>query len=204
MLDDMRVDNVTDNVQYRDKSETLANLEFPPGLTSPDFDDTYALSRQSMRSTENRQQPVDQRPAALQQTESSFVAQEEETSAVLTQIADGNPALALDAGFEQVWLQTGTALGRLGAEIVNEQRDAGIYSIAMSEAGQSEQQSSNFLRRLMQSVSRGGDESSKTIYRIIVGDVDEKKTLLLVSDDQGKPLDKAQARQVLERLQAVL
>lgn len=203
MLDNMRVENVSDNVQYRDKSQTVANLELPPGLTKPEFNETYVLSQQNTRSTQSATKPLDQqRPQPLQQTASRSAPQEPKTAVTLTQLDDGNPALAVGAGFEQVWLQTGTVLGRLGIDIVNEQRDVGIYSITLPAEEQSQQQSGNFLRRLMQSVSRDGTEADETVYRLIVGDVSENKTLLLVSDDQGKPLDKTQATQILERLQA--
>ncbi len=202
LLDSLRLDNVSDSVDYRNKSGTVTRLDVPPGLSRPDFDDTYALSN-TVRARAGDAQ-LTQTPQALQVRPSQHTQQgrSDSVKSALTRLADGNPALSVKAGFDQTWLQTGTALGRLGLNIINEQRDLGIYSI--STRAKPKQEETNFIRRLADSVlSRDKATPKGDIYRIIVGDMGDS-SLIVVSNEQGAPLESARAVQVLKRLQSAL
>ena len=187
----LRIDTVSDSVDYRGNSGSIAPLEVPPGLSSPSFDTTYTINKpvSAVEIAQTTQQAtVNSNPANISVPLSS----------TLTKLKDGNPVLAVLGRYEQVWSSTGLALGRMGLSLAGQQYDQGVYTVSTKAANKEEQ---GVLNRLMSFFK--GEEKSVTTYRFIIGD-QGKQSLIVVSDAAGVPLKAEEATALLTQLKSAL
>lgn len=195
----LKIDSVTDTVNYRGNSGSIANLEIPPGLTAPVFDSTYTIQRPVAASE------VPPPTQAAINAGQSGVSMPTGTgfSSVLSRLKDGNPVLAVVGGYDQVWSKTGQSLGRMGLTITSQQYEQGIYAVAVANAVEEEK---GVISRLMSYLSfkiLDDDETKGASYRFIIGDRGEQ-SLIVVSDETGKPVKADEASALLSRLKAEL
>ncbi|WP_298612757.1 outer membrane protein assembly factor BamC [uncultured Thiothrix sp.] len=196
----LKIDSITDTVNYRGNSGSIANLEIPPGLSAPAFDSTYTIQR-----------PVSAADVAPP-TQAAIVAGQSGVvmpnsaglNASLSSLKDGNPVLAVAGRYDQVWAKTGQALGRMGLTVANQQYEQGIYTVTATNA--EEEKDKNVISRFMSYLSFkivDGKETKGTSYRFIIGDRGVQ-SLIVVSDEAGKPVKAEEASALLTRLKAEL
>lgn len=193
-----RVDAVGDTVNYRGNSGSIANLELPPGLTTPIYDPTYTIA--------NPVSAADVPPptqAAIAANAAGQSASSTGLNSALSSLKDGNPVLAVAGRYDQVWAKTGQALGRMGLIIASQQYEQGTYAVTATNAAEEDK---NVINRLMSYLSFkivNGKESKGPSYRFIIGDRGEQ-SLIVVSDEAGKPVKAEEASALLTRLKAEL
>lgn len=195
----LKIDSITDTVNYRGNSGSIANLEIPPGLSAPAFDSTYTIQRPV--SAADVPPPTQAAIAAGQ----SGVIMPTSTglSSSLSSLKDGNPVLAVAGRYDQVWAKTGQALGRMGLTIASQQYDQGTYAVTAANAVAEDK---NVISRFMSYLSFkivDGKETKGPSYRFIIGDRGEQ-SLIVVSDEAGKPVKAEEASALLTRLKAEL
>lgn len=195
----LKIDSVTDTVNYRGNSGSIANLEIPPGLTAPAFDSTYTIQRPVAASDVP---PPTQATIAAGQS-GVVISTGTGLSSALSRLKDGNRVLAVVGGYDQVWAKTGQSLGRMGLTITSQQYEQGIYAVT---AANTVEEDKNVISRLMSYLSfkilnNGETESSR--YRFIIGDRGEQ-SLIVVSDAAGKPVKADEASALLSRLKVEL
>lgn len=199
-----KVDSVTDTVNYRGNSGSIANLEVPPGLTTPNYDPTYTIQRPvSASDVPPPTQASIAANSAGQNPAASITGQG--LSSALSSLKDGNPVLAVAGGYDQVWAKTGQALTRMGLTVSNQQYEQGVYTVTSSDSAEQEK-SKNVVSRFMSYLSFkvvDGKEVTSTTYRFVVGDRGEQ-SLIVVSDVAGQPVKAETASLLLNRLKAEL
>ncbi|TXH67380.1 MAG: outer membrane protein assembly factor BamC [Thiothrix sp.] len=195
----LKIDSITDTVNYRGNSSSIANLEIPPGLTAPAFDSTYTIQRPVSASDVP---PPTQAAMAAGQT-GVVMPLGTGLNSTLSQLKDGNPVLAVAGRYDQVWAKTGQALGRMGLTLASQQYEQGIYTVT---AANSVEEDKNVISRFMSYLSFkivDGQETKGPSYRFIIGDRGEQ-SLIVVSDEAGKPVKAEEANALLTRLKAEL
>lgn len=195
----LKIDSITDTVNYRGNSSSIANLEIPPGLTAPAFDSTYTIQRPVSASDVP---PPTQAAMAAGQT-GVVMPIGTGLNSTLSQLKDGNPVLAVAGRYDQVWAKTGQALGRMGLTLVSQQYEQGIYTVTAANAVEEDK---NVISRFMSYLSFkivDGKETKGPSYRFIIGDRGEQ-SLIVVSDETGKPVKAEEANALLTRLKAEL
>lgn len=181
MVSRFNTHTVTDSVDYKRNSGSVANLEVPPGLSKPTFDDTYTATKTTevvetdlktdIKTTETKTLEVAD-PAPVSTQTDSPTAAGIGMQAAMSRLADGNPTLIVGALYEEVWPATAAVLQRLNYKIVNQQTKQGVYSV---------------------------QANTGEVYRIILGN-DGNQSLIVVGDAKGKPLNHPEAIQILESL----
>lgn len=195
----LKIDSVTDTVNYRGNSGSIANLEIPPGLTAPAFDSTYMIQRPVSASDVP---PPTQTAIAVGQSGGNMPMGTGLSSA-LSRLKDGNPVLAVVGGYDQVWSKTGQSLGRMGLTIASQQYEQGIYTvIAANTVDEDKNVISRFMSYLNSKIG-DGKATEGVRYRFIIGDRGEQ-SLIVVSDEAGKPVNVEEASALLSRLKAEL
>ena len=111
-------------------------------------------------------------PSSIQ---ASNAANTNALSAKLGKLADGNPALIVNGNYNAVWARTGEVLNRAGMQMISQQKDKGLYALT--------------------------EPLSNTKARLIISDEGER-SLIVVADDKGMPLNPQLAMQLLSLLQA--
>lgn len=194
-----RVDAVGDTVNYRGNSGSIANLELPPGLTTPIYDPTYTIAHPV--SAADVPPPTQAAIAAGQS--GRVMPNSTGLNSALSSLKDGNPVLAVAGSYDQVWAKTGQALGGMGLTIASQQYEQGTYTVTATNAAEEDK---NVISRLMSYLSFkivNGKESKGPSYRFIIGDRGEQ-SLIVVSDEAGKPVKAEEANALLTRLKAEL
>lgn len=195
----LRIDAISDSVNYRSNSNSIASLEVPPGLTTPIYDPTYTIERPvSAADIPPSTQTVGQTPTVAMPTGGGL-------SSTLSSLKDGNSVLAVDGRYDQVWAKTGLALGRMGLVVAKQQYEQGIYTVSSSDNAEQEKNKnviSRFMSYLSFKIVDGKPLTAKT-YRFIVGDRGEQ-SLIVVSDAAGAPLKTDEANPLLTRLKVEL
>lgn len=195
----LKIDSVTDTVNYRGNSGSIANLEIPPGLTAPAFDSTYMIQQPVSASDVP---PPTQTVIAVGQSGGNMPTGTGLSSA-LSRLKDGNPVLAVVGGYDQVWSKTGQSLGRMGLTIASQQYEQGIYAvIAANTVDEDKNVISRFMSYLNSKIG-DGKATEGVRYRFIIGDRGEQ-SLIVVSDEAGKPVNVEEASALLSRLKAEL
>ncbi|HPY39966.1 MAG TPA: outer membrane protein assembly factor BamC [Thiolinea sp.] len=200
----LHMDSVSDTVDYRGNSGSIANLELPPGLTSPIYDPTYTIARPV--SAADLPPPTQAAMAANAAGPNAVMMPKANgLSSSLSALKDGNPVLAVSGRYDQVWAKTGQALSRIGMSISSQQYDTGTYTVVSSTAADQEK-NKNVISRFMSYLSFkivDGKEVTGTSYRFIVGDRGEQ-SLIVVADSTGKPVKAEEASALLNQLKAEL
>ncbi|WP_157832903.1 outer membrane protein assembly factor BamC [Thiolinea disciformis] len=111
-------------------------------------------------------------PSSIQ---ASNAANTNALSTKLGKLADGNPALIVNGDYNAVWARTGEVLNRAGMQMTGQQKDKGLYAVT--------------------------EPRSNTKARLIISDEGER-SLIVVADDKGMPLNPQLAMQLLSLLQA--
>lgn len=200
-LSKFRLDEVSDNVDYRNGSASIGKLELPPGLTAPAFDPTYTVARPLQGSATATDAPPPAQKAAVgvavEPAQPSVQAPAGAMPAVLTQLKDGNPALAVQGTYDQVWVKTGTLLASSGLSVVGQQYEQGIYSVSSVV-----KEEKGLVDRMLGFFKRDDEmQAAGAVYRLVIGDGGDQ-SLIVVADATGAPLNKADATAILERLKA--
>lgn len=202
----LKLDDVTDSVDYTTGGNTVANLAVPPGLSAPAFDDTYAVDPNGIATASALQQ---QAGIQVPRSAASPVVVSR-LSAGLTQLQDGNPALAVSGGYDQVWAQTGVLLGRVRLKVTAQQREQGIYTVTRVSESES-QPDRGFFQKMMageyfESHKEAQREKDKQqgvgeTYRIVIAD-QGSQSLIVVGDENGAPANAERAAEILGQLKA--
>lgn len=194
-----RIDAVSDTVNYRGNSGSIASLEVPPGLTTPIYDPTYTIARPV--SAADVPPPIQ---AAGQST--VVVPTGVGLNSSLSSLKDGNPVLAVGGRYDQVWAKTGQALARMGLVVASQQYEQGIYTVSVSDDTAEQEKNRNVISRFMSYLSfkivDGKPVTAKT-YRFIIGDRGEQ-SLIVVGDAAGAPVKPDEASALLSRLKTEL
>lgn len=191
-LSGLRVDSVSDSVDYRANSGSVRALEIPPGLSRPNFDSTYQLERVVSADTAAIDLSKPTHAQTLMSADVQPVSSGSGVAAALTQLKDGNPALLVAANYEQAWAQTGAALQRMGLGINSQVYEQGIYVVSSASV----EEDSGLFKRVF-SFFRPSEQSQ--IYRLVIADQGEQ-SLMVVGDSNGDPLPPAQASAFLQSL----
>lgn len=196
----LKIDSVTDTVNYRGNSGSIANLEIPPGLTAPAFDSTYTIQRPVSASDVP---PPTQTAIAVGQSGGGIPTGMGGLNSTLSSLKDGNPVLAVEGRYDQVWAKTGQSLGRMGLTIASQQYEQGIYTvIAANTVDEDKNVVSRFMSYLNSKIG-DGKATEGVRYRFIIGDRGEQ-SLIVVSDEAGKPVNVEEASALLARLKTEL
>jgi uncharacterized lipoprotein len=196
----LKIDSITDTVNYRGNSGSIASLEVPPGLTTPNYDPTYTIQRPVSAADVP---PPTQAAVTANQAPVTVPANGAALSASLSTLKDGNPALAVAGRYDQVWAKTGMALPRMGLSITSQQYDQGIYTVTSGSTVP--QQDQGVVSRVMSFFKsfKKEDQASGALYKFIIGDRGEQ-SLIVVGDASGAPLNANDASSLLARLKAEL
>ncbi len=195
----LKIDSITDTVNYRGNSASIANLEIPPGLTAPAFDSTYMIQRPVSASDV----PPPTQAAIVAGQSGGGASAKTGLNSALSSLKDGHPALAVAGRYDQVWAKTGQALERMGLTSTSQQYEQGIYTVVAAKAVEEDK---NVINRFMSYLSFkivNGKEVKGTSYRFIISDQGEQ-SLIVVSDEAGKPVKAEEATALLTRLKAEL
>ncbi|MBV8679704.1 MAG: outer membrane protein assembly factor BamC [Aquitalea sp.] len=123
-------------------------------------------------------------------------------------IADGK--LNINDGFDRAWRRVGLALDRIGLVVNDRDRSQGIYYVkpAKGELDKNDGSSGGFWSSLTFWKSKDAEDksgnSNSPEYRIVVKDIGNGASTLVVQDKQGKQLSDSFAKSVLSKLQTEL
>ncbi len=200
----LKIDSITDTVNYRGNSGSIANLEVPPGLTTPIYDPTYTIAKPV--SAADVPPPTQAAIAANTSGNMVMVPASGGLNSSLSTLKDGNPVLVVDGRYDQVWAKTGQILSRMGFVVSGQQYEQGIYTVSSSESADQEKDKnviSRFMSYLSFKIVDGKKVSNTTSYRFIIAERGEQ-SLVVVSDEAGAPVKVEQASLLLARLKAEL
>lgn len=194
-----RIDAVSDTVNYRGNSGSIASLEVPPGLTTPIFDPTYTIARPV--SAVDVPPPTQTAVSAGASNQVIAMPASGGVDSALSYLKDGNPTLVVAGRYDQVWAKTGIALGRMGLAVTAQQYEQGIYAVSAASTEPDE----SVVDRVVSFFKRFGSDRDQTTtsYRFIIGDRGEQ-SLIVVSDASGVPVKAEVASALLSRLKVEL
>lgn len=194
-----RIDAVSDTVNYRGNSGSIASLEVPPGLTTPIYDPSYTIARPV--SAADVPPPTQAAVSAGASNPTLAIPVSGGLDSALSYLKDGNPVLAVAGRYDQVWAKTGVALGRMGLAVTTQQYEQGIYAVSAASTEPDE----GVVDRVVSFIKRfGRDRDQATAsYRFIIGDRGEQ-SLIVVSDASGVPVKAEVASALLSRLKVEL
>lgn len=197
----LKIDTVADLVDYRGNSSSIASLEIPPGLTAPVYDPSYTIQRPVVAAD------VPPPNQTVNTTGQTILAKPAVAglNSNLANLKDGNPVLAVAGSYDQVWSKTAQALPRIGLTILSQQYEQGTYTVTSTNSAEQEK-NKNVISRFMSYLSFkiiDGKEVTTTNYRFVIADRGQK-SLIVVSDEAGKPAQAEEASALLARLKAEL
>ena len=184
-----------DKQQEYKKSQSLPDLEIPPDLTSESINDTMAVPEIDASGTATY---------STYQERARHKAQDRATSgsqeAQVLDAGEGKSYLILPEDFAGAWESLGSALDKAGFELEDKDRDRGVYFVRYSggKGESAKKKERGFFSRL--AFWRGNDTPRYQLSLTGVGD----KTEIVVLDQKGNWDSSAEAKEILNRLQAVL
>ena len=201
----LRIDSITDTVNYRSNSGSIANLEVPPGLSAPIYDPTYTIAKPVSAADVP---PPTQAAIAANAAGQSAIAMPATAglNSSLSTLKDGNPVLVVDGRYDQVWAKTGQVLSRLGFAVAGQQYEQGIYTVSSTDNAEQDKNKnviSQFMSYLSFKIVDGKKVGNTTTYRFIIAERGEQ-SLVVVGDETGAPVKPEQASLLLTRLKAEL
>lgn len=174
-LPQFTVDGVRDNVKYKEGGSSVSKLTIPSDLSAPNFDDTFVLNRVMTPAEAQAAQARAVPPSAQAETKATVAQAPTKLTAKLGKLADGNPTLIVDGGYDAIWTRTGEVIKDAGIQITQQEKDKGIYALT--------------------------EPSSKIKAQLIISD-EGTRSLIVVANEQGKPVKPEIATPLLNSLKA--
>ncbi len=124
----------------------------------------------------------------------SMVAQEiaGQKKAVLERDSSGDPILRLYLDEERAWATLGQSLSNAEVDVIDQNRDAGIYYVNITENVLTGEEEPGFFRRLF---TFGGDDGFELLIRL--SKKAEREHVLTVHDAEGRTIQRELGQQVL-------
>ena len=197
----INVDAVDDNVDYRSQTQTIKALAVPPGLDSPGFDDTYAVSSEDIQQTSVASYyPESVATAGAQNAEPP--APVEMPKVAMTSLKSGQPALAVDTSASNNWLLLKGILPKVGFSVLQAQPAQGLYTVKYD--GITKYQSGGFMDRINNSFA-SNDLNYRVLnrgqsYMLVLAENAENQSFIAVANAQGEPESEKVSTRILERL----
>lgn len=186
-----------DNIKYRSSDASIKSLAIPPGLSAPEFDESYAVNDAPV-STDAGGTTV----SSAQET----VAQRSSPGVQMAALKTGEPMLAVDAPLEQSWPWVGSMLQRTGLKVVKQQPTEGIYTVEYQGAPGEKQSWTDKLNSMISGVTFGDSDPNRLklgeTYLVVMSGNSVQQSFVVVADKNGKPAQEAIANQILNRLKA--
>jgi uncharacterized lipoprotein len=184
--------SVEDSIKYRSSDASIKSLSVPPGLSAPEFDESYTVGDAPVSANTNTAQG-----AATERATPQVQVQ-------MSSLKTGEPMLAVNAPLDSSWPWVGGMLQRTGFKVVKQQPAQGIYTVEYQGAPGEKQSWTDKLNSMVSGVTFGdGDPNRLRIgetYLVVMSGNSAQQSFVFVADKNGKPADAALAKQVLERL----
>lgn len=195
-------DSMSDTVAYRTNDGTIKALAIPPGLTNPGYDDSYALpvagsERAAVISSEVT-------PDATGQAGTVSAPATPRIAVASMKLKGGEPALAMNAPYEQAWQAVGAKLTAIGLKVEKEQPKEGIFTTVYQGNPYAER---NILQELFSKIDNvttaadAGDVLKRgRTYLVLLAQNASEQSFAAVANAQGKPAADEVATEILNRL----
>ncbi|MEZ5480272.1 MAG: outer membrane protein assembly factor BamC [Thiolinea sp.] len=194
----LNVDAVDDNIDYLRARESVKALAIPPGLSVPEFDNTYTASQTPVPAS-NAQ--IASSAAAITPNPVATTTAPARVQVAMMRLKGGEPALAVNAPYVQTWRGLGAVLNRVGLQVQKQQPLQGIYT-TVYQGSRAEQ--GGVLQRMLNVFSSDAKPASSlqqgATYLILVAENKAGQSFIGVADQQGKPATEAVANEVLALL----